>query len=147
MRRFIGRVGPLVALAVATACSVQTAPVPAAGYDILINNARIIDGAGNPWYRGAVATRGDRIVYVGPAVAGMTARRVIDAHEQVVSPGFIDMLGSSEYSLLRGPHAVSKVMQGVTSEITGEVHSAWPNTMVGQAASPQQPWSSLDGYF
>ncbi len=147
MQRFIERVGPLVALVIAAACSVQTAPTPAAGYDILITNARIVDGAGNPWYRGAVATRGDRIAYVGPALAGMTAKRVIDAHEQIVSPGFIDMLGASEYSLLRGPHAVSKVMQGVTSEITGEVHSAWPNTMLGRPANPQQPWTSLDGYF
>lgn len=147
MQRFLQRAGFSVTLFVATACAVQTAPTPNAGYDILITNARIIDGAGNPWYRGAVATRGDRIAYVGPALAGMTAKRVIDAREQIVSPGFIDMLGSSEYSLLRGPHAVSKVRQGVTSEITGEVHSAWPNTMLGREADPRQPWTSLDGYF
>src|SRR4051812_25580260 len=82
---------------VLSACSpaVRTAPTPE-GYDLLIMNARVVDGAGNPWYRGSVATRGDRIAYVGPSLPGMTAKRVIDAHEQVVSPGFIDMLGHSE---------------------------------------------------
>jgi dihydroorotase/N-acyl-D-amino-acid deacylase len=77
----------------------------------------------------------------------MTAKRVIDAHEQVVSPGFIDMLGHSEDVILRAPHAVSKITQGITSEITGEVHSAWPNLVLGQAANPREPWQSLGGYF
>jgi dihydroorotase/N-acyl-D-amino-acid deacylase len=75
------------------------------------------------------------------------ARRVIDASGQVAAPGFIDMLGHSEMSLLRGPHAVSKITQGITSEITGEVSSAWPNLSLGEAPDPQEPWSSLDGYF
>ena len=48
-------------------------------YDVLINNARVVDGTGNPWYKGSVATRGDRIVYVGPSLEGQTAKRVIDA--------------------------------------------------------------------
>lgn len=135
------------AAVVACAPSVQTSPAPKAGYDVLITNARIVDGTGNPWYRGSVATRGDRIAYVGPSLAGMTATRVIDAHEQIVSPGFVDMLGHSENSLLRAPHAVSKITQGITSEITGEVHSAWPNLVLGEKPDPRQPWSSLDGYF
>lgn len=126
----------------------NTAPTPAAGsYDILITNARIVDGTGNPWYRGSVATRGDRIAYVGPSLPGMTAKRTIDARGQVVSPGFVDMLGHSENSILRGPRAVSKITQGITSEITGEVHSAWPNLSFGEKADPRQPWSSLEGYF
>ena len=76
--------------------AVRTTPSPAGGYDLLITNARVVDGTGNPWYRGSVATRGDRIVYVGPSLPAMTAKRVIDAHGQVVAPGFIDMLGHSE---------------------------------------------------
>jgi dihydroorotase/N-acyl-D-amino-acid deacylase len=122
-------------------------PGTAAGYDILITNARIVDGTGNPWYRGSVATRGDRIAYVGPSLPGQTAKRVIDAQGHVAAPGFIDMLGHSESSILRGPHAVSKITQGITSEITGEVHSAWPNVTLGAVPDPREPWTSLDGYF
>lgn len=139
----------LAALGISLAAACASAPRAPRfqPYDILITNARIVDGTGNPWYRGAVATRGDRIAYVGPAVPGLTAARVIDAHEQVVSPGFIDMLGHSEYQILRGPHAVSKITQGITSEITGEVHSAWPNVALGQQPNPRYPWRSLGEYF
>ena len=136
-----------LAIGFVIACaSVPRAP-GSASYDVLITNARIVDGTGNPWYRGAVATRGDRIAYVGPALNGMTAARVIDAHEQVVAPGFIDMLGHSEFAILRGPHAVSKITQGITSEITGEVSSAWPNVALGRQPNPRYPWRSLGEYF
>src|SRR3954471_5523820 len=136
---------PALAMSLAACAS-----LPRAGferYDILITNARIVDGTGNPWYRGAVATRGDRIAYVGPMISGLTSARVIDAHDQVVAPGFIDMLGHSEFAILRGPHAVSKITQGITSEITGEVHSAWPNVALGQQPDPKYPWQSLGQYF
>jgi dihydroorotase/N-acyl-D-amino-acid deacylase len=116
-------------------------------YDLLITNARIVDGTGNPWYRGSVGVRGDRIAYVGPSVSTLRASRVIDARDQVVSPGFIDMLGHSEFSILRGPHAVSKITQGITSEITGEVSSAWPNLALGEQPDARQPWRSLGEYF
>ena len=137
----------VVALAACTP-SVNTTPSPSGGpYDILIRNAHIVDGTGNPWYNGSVATRGDRIVYVGPSLAGQTAKRIIEAKGLVVAPGFIDMLGHSEIALLHGPHAVSKISQGITSEITGEVHSAWPNTILGERPDTAEPWQSLDGYF
>ena len=137
----------VVALAACTP-SVNTTPSPSGGpYDILIRNAHIVDGTGNPWYYGSVATRGDRIVYVGPSLAGQTAKRIIEAKGLVVAPGFIDMLGHSEIALLHGPHAVSKISQGITSEITGEVHSAWPNTILGERPDTAEPWQSLDGYF
>ena len=140
--------GAFIALA-AAACArgTSTAPIPAAAYDVLITNARVVDGTGNPWYRGSIATRGDRIVYVGPSMPGMTARRVIDAADKVVAPGFIDMLGHSENVILRWPQAVSKIMQGITSEITGEVHSAWPHTYRGDTPDSSRTWSSLGGYF
>ncbi|MBA3342207.1 MAG: D-aminoacylase [Gemmatimonadaceae bacterium] len=150
MKRFLILCATVVAVGALASCapSVRPGGTPAGPrYDLLITNARIVDGTGNPWYRGSVAVAGDRIAYVGPSVARLTASRVIDAQGQVVSPGFIDMLGHSESSILRGPHAVSKITQGITSEITGEVHSAWPNTLVGEPPDPREPWRSLDGYF
>jgi N-acyl-D-amino-acid deacylase len=131
-----------------TACATVPAHGPTATrYDILISNARIVDGTGNPWYRGSVGVIGDRIAYVGPSIPSLSAKRVIDASGQVVAPGFIDMLGHSEFAILRGPHAVSKITQGITSEITGEVHSAWPNIALGQQPDPKYPWRSLGQYF
>ena len=139
---------PALAITLTAACaSVQTRGPAATRYDVLITNARIVDGTGNPWYRGSVATVGDRIEYVGPSIPGLNARRVIDANGQVVAPGFIDMLGHSELAILRGPHAVSKIMQGITSEITGEVSSAWPNVALGDQPNPKYPWRSLGEYF
>ncbi len=134
-------------LLVASCAPVRTtpvAPVAPAPYDLLITNARIVDGTGNPWYRGSLAMTGDRITYVGLPIAGLSAKRVIDAHDQVVSPGFIDMLGHSEDVILTEPQAVSKVTQGITSEITGEVSSAWPNTFLGKPADPNEPKSLRD---
>ena len=144
----ITRVASALAITVVSACATVPARGPAATqYDILIANARIVDGTGNPWYRGSVGVIGDRIVYVGPSIPGLRAKRVIDASGQVVAPGFIDMLGHSEFAILRGPHAVSKITQGITSEITGEVHSAWPNVALGQHPDPKYPWRSLGQYF
>src|SRR5438045_6572531 len=136
-----------LAISVLGACATMAPGPVATGYDLLITNARIVDGTGNPWYRGSVAIVGDRIAYVGPSVPGQTAKRVIDAKEQVVSPGFIDMLGHSEFAVLRGPHAISKITQGITSEITGEVSSAWPNVALGRQPNPRYPWRSLGEYF
>ena len=133
-----------VALAACTP-SVRTTSVPEHTYDLIIINGRIVDGTGNPWYRGSVGIRGDRITYVGPSVTGMSSKYVVDARDQVVAPGFIDMLGHSENSILRRPQAVSKITQGITSEITGEVSSAWPQRALGDTAKPD--WNSLDGYF
>lgn len=142
--------GVLSALAItltAACASVPTQRRAATRYDIVITNARIVDGTGNPWYRGSVATIGDRIAYVGPSVIGLSAKRFIDANGQVIAPGFIDMLGHSEFALLRGPHAVSKITQGITSEVTGEVHSAWPNVALGAQPDTLYPWRSLREYF
>ncbi len=115
-------------------------------YDLLIINGRIIDGTGNPWYRGSVGIIGDRIAYVGVTRPGLESKFVIDARDRVVSPGFIDMLGHSEDVILSAPQAVSKVTQGITSEITGEVSSIWPNTYLGRPADSTDP-SSLGAFF
>jgi N-acyl-D-amino-acid deacylase len=120
-------------------------------YDLLIRGGRIVDGTGSPWYRGDVAVRGDRIVAVG-RLPGARARDTIDATGLVVAPGFIDMLGHSEYPLLRDGRAISKISQGITSEITGEVTSVVPvneNTLreLGPATRERVTWRDLDGYF
>lgn len=98
---------------------------PQPPYDLLIVGGRVVDGSGNPWVREDLAVRGDRIVARG-RLAGAPAQRVIDASGLVVAPGFIDMLGQSEFNLLVDPSAESKIRQGVTTEITGEGESAAP---------------------
>ena len=96
-------------------------------YDIVIRNGRIVDGTGSPWYAGDVAIRGGRIAAIG-RLADAPARRTIDVRGMVVAPGFIDMLGQSELTILVNPHLPSKIYQGITTEITGEGSSIAPLT-------------------
>jgi dihydroorotase/N-acyl-D-amino-acid deacylase len=93
-------------------------------YDVLIRNGRIIDGTGSPWYAGDVGIRGGRIAAIGRLDGA--ARQTVDAAGMVVAPGFIDMLGQSEMSILVDPRLPSKIFQGITTEITGEGGSAGP---------------------
>src|ERR1051325_8702538 len=94
-------------------------------YDLLIRNGRVVDGSGRAGYVADVAIKGDRIVSI-ENLSQATASRTIDARGLVVAPGFIDMLGQSETYLLIDPRANSKVMMGVTTEITGEGESIAP---------------------
>jgi N-acyl-D-amino-acid deacylase len=94
-------------------------------YDLIIRNGRVVDGSGRPAFAADVAIRGNRIVRIGN-LRGMRAKRSVDARGQIVAPGFIDMLGQSEQYLLIDPRAMSKVMMGVTTEITGEGESIAP---------------------
>ncbi len=98
---------------------------PPPQYDILIRNGRVIDGTGRQGFIADIAIKGERIARIGKLTTAR-ARRVIDAKGLVVTPGFIDLLGQSETNLLVDPRAMSKVMQGVTTEITGEGNSAAP---------------------
>ena len=100
----------------------QQAPPP---FDVLITGGRIVDGTGAPWFKADVAFAGDRIVAIGQ-LAGRPARQTVDAAGLVVAPGFIDMLGQSEFNVLVDGRAASKIMQGVTTEITGEGQSIAP---------------------
>jgi N-acyl-D-amino-acid deacylase len=94
-------------------------------YDLVIRNGRIIDGTGSPWYAGDVAISAGKIAAIGH-LANAPARRTIDAHGLVVAPGFIDMLGQSELTILVNPHLPSKIYQGITTEVTGEGGSIAP---------------------
>jgi dihydroorotase/N-acyl-D-amino-acid deacylase len=105
-------------------------------FDVLITGGRIVDGTGAPWFKGDVALSGDRIVEIG-RLAGRPARQTIDAEGLVVAPGFIDMLGQSEFNVLVDGRAASKIMQGVTTEITGEGQSIAPvNDRMVREAKP-----------
>jgi dihydroorotase/N-acyl-D-amino-acid deacylase len=116
----------LALLAVFLVSSVPLASTAAAPqFDIIIRNGRVIDGSGRPGVYADVGILGNVIVRIGN-LRSARAVRVIDAHGQVVAPGFIDMLGQSEAFLLIDPRAMSKVMMGVTTEITGEGESIAP---------------------
>src|SRR2546422_8348229 len=144
-------------LAVALLVVFSAAPAAqrrASRFDVLIRNGRIVDGTGAPWFRGDVAISGDRIAAVGP-LAGATAAITIDATNLVVAPGFIDLLGQSEFNVLVDGRAASKILQGVTTEITGEGTSIAPvnDRLMQEAAAPAkhfgvvQDWRTLGDYF
>ncbi|MDX1662033.1 MAG: D-aminoacylase, partial [Gemmatimonadota bacterium] len=113
----------------------------------------VVDGTGSPWYRADVAIAGDRIVANGRDLG--PAADTLDATGRVVAPGFIDMLGHSEFRLLADGRATSKITQGVTTEITGEVSSVVPASERPReererAVEPwgiEYTWDDLDGYF
>jgi dihydroorotase/N-acyl-D-amino-acid deacylase len=96
-------------------------------FDLVIRNGRIVDGTGSPWYSGDIGIVHGHIAQIG-RLEKANARRTIDAHGLVVAPGFIDMLGQSELSILVNPHLPSKIFQGITTEITGEGGSIAPQT-------------------
>ena len=104
--------------------SSQAMPLPPS-FDIVITNGHIVDGTGSPWYSGDVGIRAGKIAAIGNLAAAQR-NRTIDAHGMVVAPGFIDMLGQSELTILVEPRLPSKIYQGITTEITGEGGSAAP---------------------
>jgi N-acyl-D-amino-acid deacylase len=94
-------------------------------FDLVIIHGRIIDGSGSPWYSGDIGIRDGRIAAIG-VLAGEARAKTLDAHGRVVAPGFIDMLGQSDLSILVEPRVPSKIFQGITTEITGEGNSVAP---------------------
>src|SRR5271168_3677005 len=123
-------------------------------YDLAIKNGHIIDGTGSPWYGADIGIKNGHIVKIGlidPASAGKT----IDAHGLTVAPGFIDMLGQSELTILVDPHLPSKIFQGITTEITGEGNSIAPTNdrLLADDKSEydhyqiKPDWRSFDDYF
>ena len=94
-------------------------------FDLVILNGQIIDGTGSPWYSWDVGIRAGRIAAIGN-LAAAPRLRTLDARGKVVAPGFIDMLGQSETTILVDSRLPSKIYQGITTEITGEGGSAAP---------------------
>ncbi|HKD17689.1 MAG TPA: D-aminoacylase, partial [Thermoanaerobaculia bacterium] len=122
-------------------------------FDLLIQGGRVVDGTGAPYFVADVGVIGGRIAAVG-RLSG-SAKRVLDASGLVVAPGFIDLLGQSEYNVLVDPRVASKVTQGITSEVTGEGDSIAPLTdaLIAENADVYKKygvtpdWKSLDAYF
>jgi N-acyl-D-amino-acid deacylase len=123
-------------------------------FDVIIANGRIVDGTGAPWFKGDIGIAGDRITAIG-VLNGATAATRIDAANLVVAPGFIDLLGQSEFNVLVDGRAASKILQGVTTEVTGEGTSIAPvNDRLILEAAPNakhfgvaQDWRTLADYF
>ncbi len=136
-------------------CAVFATSLWAQQYDVLIRSGRVVDGSGNPWVYADVGIIGDRVAFVGHASSSVTAKRTIDATGLVVAPGFVDMLGQSEFNLLVDKQAVSKLTQGVTTEITGEGDSIAPTNEALDAEHADvlqhyhitSDWRSLEEYF
>ena len=129
------------------------APGPAP-FDLIIEHGHVIDGTGAPWYAADVGIRGGRIAAIG-RLDQASAKRRVDAAGRVVAPGFIDMLGQSELTILVDPHVPSKIFQGITTEITGEGHSVAPvneaiareNAKAYEHYGINRDWTDFAGYF
>ena len=142
-----GSVGIVLALVAANA------PRPAT-FDLIFSGGRVVDGTGAPWLRADVGISGDRVTAVGN-LSQAVAKRRIDATNLVVAPGFIDMLGQSEYNVLVDNRAASKITQGITTEITGEGRSIGPtnarmiadNRDVYNRYGVTPDWTTLAGYW
>jgi len=132
----------------------QPPPAQPARFDVIIVHGRIVDGTGAPWFRGDIGIVGDRIAALG-TLGGAAAATTIDATNLVVAPGFIDLLGQSEFNVLVDGRAASKILQGITTEVTGEGTSIAPvNDRIIQERSDNakqfgvaQDWRTLGDYF
>lgn len=144
-----GRVAALALMGGAAAA----APADAA-FDLIIAGGHVVDGTGSPWYSADVGIRDGRVAAIG-RLGDARARQRIEAAGLVVAPGFIDMLGQSEFTILVDPRLPSKIYQGITTEITGEGTS--PAPMTGHARDEAEQalehyglkadWQSLGEYF
>jgi dihydroorotase/N-acyl-D-amino-acid deacylase len=123
-------------------------------WDLLLTGGRVVDGTGAPYFYADVAVVDGRVVAVG-RLADARAKRVIDATGLIIAPGFIDLLGQSEYNVLVDPRAASKITQGITTEVTGEGESIAPldekllaeGEDVYKKYGVRPDWKTLDGYF
>ncbi len=127
------RIAALAPLLLLTVCgggacgSVPARPGSTPAFDLVVAHGRVVDGTGSPARAADVGIRGGHVVAVGDLGASPRVR-TIDASGLVVAPGFIDMLGQSEMTLLVDPRAPSKIYQGVTTEVTGEGDSVAPTS-------------------
>src|SRR5215468_5267892 len=142
-----------LALTIVLVCGSLFAQAPQA-FEIVITNDHIIDGTGSPWYSGDIGIRDGKIAAIGN-LSSAARQRTIDAAGKVVAPGFIDMLGQSELTILVDPRLPSKIFQGITSEVTGEGNSIAPlndaiiaSDRVGYEHYKINPdWRTLREYF
>ncbi len=129
-------------------------PAPQTPFDVVILHGHIIDGTGSPWYSSDIGVRAGRIAAIGD-LANAPAKQKIDAEGKVVAPGFIDMLGQSELTILVDPRLPSKIYQGITTEITGEGNSVAPVNEAMRASDHSgyehlhitADWKTLREYF
>jgi N-acyl-D-amino-acid deacylase len=128
-------------------------PQSTPAFDLVITNGHIIDGTGSPWYSGDLGIRDGKVAAIGN-LAAARRKRTIDAAGKVVAPGFIDMLGQSELTILVDPRLPSKIYQGITTEITGEGDSAAPLNDAIIQANPEYAhyhitpdWRTFRQYF
>jgi N-acyl-D-amino-acid deacylase len=144
----------LAILAVASVSNPAQTAAQIEAFDVVIVNGHIIDGTGSPWYSGDIGIHEGRIAAIGN-LAAAPRKQTIDAQGKVVAPGFIDMLGQSEMTMLVDPRLPSKIYQGITTEITGEGNSAAPVNAAMLAADSagyehlgiKPDWSTLRQYF
>lgn len=119
-------------------------------FDVVIRNGRIVDGMGNPWYRADIGVRGGAIAEIGN-LTGRPAKRTLDAKGQIVSPGFVDMMGAASAPMLLDPKtAISKLSQGITTIFAGEGGSEAPQTaetLSGEFTKAGYRWSTFGEYF
>jgi N-acyl-D-amino-acid deacylase len=128
----------LGAAMVAAAVQLRAVQAGAQAYDLVLTGGRLVDGTGAPWAYADLAITGDRIAAIGQ-LRDAPAKARLDASGLVVAPGFIDMLGQSEFNVLVDGRAASKIMMGVTTEITGEGSAIAPvNERMVQAG--RAPW-------
>src|SRR6266513_933212 len=151
----MGEMRGLAAVLLLVACGTGGGSRETGGrYDVLLRGGWIVDGSGNPRHRGDVAIAGDRIAGLG-FLPGAQARETLDVPGLVVAPGFIDMMGQSEINVLIDNRVLSKITQGVTTEVTGEGGSVAPLTeqLVRDDSDAmkkwhyREDWRDLDGYF
>ena len=149
--------GATIAVAAMTASSIACSgngPEPERPYDVILVGGRVVDGTGAPWFRADVGVMGDRIAAIGD-LSESPAESRIDAAGLVIAPGFIDMLGQSEFNVLVDSRAASKITQGITTEVTGEGNSIAPvNDRMMEAKKPnyahygvEQDFRTLEEYF
>jgi dihydroorotase/N-acyl-D-amino-acid deacylase len=144
----------LVVVAAGTPAHGQIGAHDKAPFDVVIAHGHIVDGTGSPWYSGDLGIRDGRIAAIGE-LSGAATKRTIDAQGKVVAPGFIDMLGQSELTILVDPRLPSKTYQGITTEITGEGNSVAPVNEAMLAADRAgyehyhltPDWRTLRAYF
>ena len=145
---------PLALLSAASVAGLAQTGAPVEPFDVVIINGHIIDGTGSPWYSGEIGIRAGHIAAIGN-LAASPRKQTIDAQGKVVAPGFIDMLGQSEMTMLVDPRLPSKIYQGITTEITGEGNSAAPVNAAMLAADRagyehlgiKPDWTTLREYF